>query len=161
MLRAIYYFRAMGKLHIEQQVTINASSDEVWAVFANFQAYHEWSPTVRFLASAPDVGKSITVLLQQPNGKRITMHPKVLRLSANKELRWRGRLFLPGIFDGEHYFMLKPLANGTTEFIQGEYFSGILVPFLRKMILGPTQEGFRAFNYALKKRVEEQEKVDL
>ena len=145
----------MGKLHIEQQIAINASIEEVWSIFSDVQAYSDWSPTIHFLSYMLEEGKSIGVLLQQPNGKKIKMYPKVLRLSANKELRWLGRLFLPGIFDGEHYFMLKPLPNGTTQFIQGEYFSGILVPFLRKMILGPTQEGFKAFNNALKKRVEE------
>ncbi|WP_037495898.1 SRPBCC domain-containing protein [Sphingobacterium deserti] len=151
----------MGKIDIELEITINATMVDVWAVFSDFKAYSDWSPTLHFIASAPEVGKKVAVLLHQPDGKKMTMHPKVLRLSAGKELRWLGRVFLPGIFDGEHYFILKPNADGTTQFIQGENFNGILVPFLKKMILGPTREGFEAFNIALKKRVEDRKNTGL
>lgn len=156
-----YYFCAMRKIDIEKQITINATVEQVWHVFSDFKAYTEWSPTILFLSAAPQQGESTTVLLQQPDGKKMTMHPKVLRLVEMKELRWRGRLLLPGLFDGEHYFILKPLPNGTTLFIQGEHFDGLLVPLLRKMILGPTQRGFEAFNQALKRKVEEQVTMSL
>jgi len=151
----------MGKIDIELEITINASVEEVWAVFSDFRAYSAWSPTIHFVASVPEVGEKVAVLLQQPNGKKMTMHPKILRLSPYKELRWLGRVLLPGIFDGEHYFILKPKADGATHFIQGERFNGILVPFFKKMILGSTKEGFEAFNIALKNRVEDRKNTNL
>ncbi|GHE23706.1 SRPBCC domain-containing protein [Sphingobacterium griseoflavum] len=144
----------MGKIHIEQQIEIQATIDQVWSVFTDFQAYEAWSPTIHFLSDPPKEGRSVKVRLLQPDGKQITMQPQVLRLSPAKELRWRGRLFLPGVFDGEHYFILKSLPDGSTQFIQGEHFSGVLVPLLKKMILGPTVAGFIAFNKSLKERVE-------
>jgi hypothetical protein len=54
-----------------------------------------------------------------------------------------------GLFDGEHYFILKPNEKGTTDFIHGEKFSGILVPFFKGM-LKKTQEGFELMNQELK-----------
>lgn len=146
----------MRKIDIEKQININATVEQVWQVFSDFKAYVDWSPTIRFLSATLEDGKSTAVLLQQPDGKKMTMYPKVLRLVENNELRWRGRLLLPGLFDGEHYFILKRLPNGTTQFIQGEHFDGLLVPLFSKMILGPTQKGFEAFNQALKRKVEEQ-----
>ena len=49
---------------------------------------------------------------------------------------------------------VNTLPNGQTLFIQGELFSGILVPLLKKMIDGETKRGFVLFNEALKDRIE-------
>ncbi|MCR1815116.1 SRPBCC domain-containing protein [Aliarcobacter butzleri] len=79
--------------------------------------------------------------------------PIVLECEENKELRWLGKLLFNGIFDGEHYFLIKENIDGTCTFIQGEKFSGILIPFFGKMIL-KTKKGFEVMNQELKKRVE-------
>jgi hypothetical protein len=61
-----------------------------------------------------------------------------------------------GIFDGEHFFRIEPLYGGRrTKFIQGERFTGLLVPVLRKSLDSVTRERFEAMNHALKARVEE------
>ena len=59
---------------------------------------------------------------------------------------------MPGLFDGEHSFLLEEAAGGT-RFTQTETFRGMLVPVLGKG-LAATQEGFQAMNEALKKRAE-------
>ena len=84
----------------------------------------------------------------------MTFKPVVLVFEENKELRWRGKLWFAGIFDGEHRFVLKANEDGLTEFIHAEKFSGILVPFMRKMLNGRTKNGFVKMNEALKKKVE-------
>ena len=43
----------------------------------------------------------------------MTFAPTVIRAARNQELRWLGRLLLPGVFDGEHSFQLSPTAGGT------------------------------------------------
>jgi hypothetical protein len=63
---------------------------------------------------------------------------------------------LPGLFDGQHFFKLQPLDEGRrTRFVQGERFTGVLVPLLRKSLDRGTREGFEAMNQALKARVEQ------
>ena len=79
--------------------------------------------------------------------------PKILKYKENSELRWLGKLFIPKIFDGEHYFIVKDNLDGTTTFIHGENFSGVLIPFFTKMILD-TKKNFEAMNEELKKRAE-------
>ena len=67
-----------------------------------------------------------------------------------------GRVVFPGIFDGEHFFKIEPLDEGRrTTFIQGERFTGLLVPLFRKNLDRGPREGFEAMNHALKARVEE------
>ena len=83
----------------------------------------------------------------------MTFKPTVLAAEPGRELRWLGRLLVPGVFDGEHRFRLEPLPDGRTRFIQSERFTGILVALLRKT-LDKTQLGFEQMNGALKQRVE-------
>ena len=141
----------MALLHTE--ITISATPEKVWSVFSDFASYPEWNPFVIRLEGEVAPGNTIAIQLQPPNGKQMGFRPKVLKYEAAKELRWKGRLLMPGIFDGEHFFQLEALPDGSTKFIQGEKFSGMLVPFLKKM-LTDTGQGFNSLNQALKKRVE-------
>jgi hypothetical protein len=101
-------------------------------------------------------GETLKVFIQPVGGKGMTFRPRVLRAVPDQELRWLGRVVLPGIFDGEHFFKIEPLDQGRrTRFIQGERFTGLLVPLLRKNLDRGTRAGFEAMNQALKARVEE------
>jgi hypothetical protein len=80
--------------------------------------------------------------------------PKVLVHQPKREFRWKGKLFLPGLLDGEHYFKLDPKASGGVVFEQGEVFSGLLVPLFRRSLDGATRDGFMAMNLALKREAE-------
>ncbi len=59
--------------------------------------------------------------------------------------------FMPGIFDGEHIFIIEPLATNRVRFVQRELFRGVLVPFFG---FNGTQRGFQEMNEALRKRAE-------
>lgn len=143
------------KKKIVTQITIEAPVDDVWKIFTDFDSYPQWSPTLRNFSKNPTVGEKVKIRLEQPEGPKMTMNPVILERVENQILRWRGQLFFSGLFDGEHYFILEKLNDHHTRFIQGEDFSGILVALLKKMIDGPTLNGFNQFNEALKKRVEE------
>ena len=80
--------------------------------------------------------------------------PKVLVADAPRELRWRTRLLMPGVFEGEHRFLLEPLPNGHGRFEQREKFRGLLTPLMRDRIDRNFFRGFREMNAALKGRVE-------
>jgi hypothetical protein len=82
----------------------------------------------------------------------MTMKPTVPRAEASRELRWRGRLGLRRIFDGEHIFELEAHEGGT-RFVQREEFRGGLVTPLLSWVGASTEAGFRQMNEALKSRV--------
>ena len=84
----------------------------------------------------------------------MTFRPTVLVAEERKEFRWRGRLIVPGLFDGEHYFRIEPLGPARTALTHGEDFSGLLAGTLRSRIREPVREAFTAMNRALKERVE-------
>ena len=80
--------------------------------------------------------------------------PTLLAVSPARELRWKGKLLLRGLFDGEHYFRLETTDAGKVLFRQGERFTGLLVPLFRKSLDGATKQGFVAMNEALKREAE-------
>jgi hypothetical protein len=90
-------------------------------VLVDFQAHPQWNPFVRSIEGSPREGDTLKVSIQSVGGKGMTFRPRVLRAVPDQELRWLGRVVLPGIFDGEHFFKIEPLDQGCrTRFIHGE-----------------------------------------
>jgi len=132
---------------IETAIDIAAPPRAVWDVLVDFAAYPDWNPFIRRLQGEARVGARLEVTVQPPGGKPMTFKPTVLAAEPARELRWLGRVLMPGLFDGEHGFRLEATAGGC-RLHHGETFGGILVPLFGKM-LDDTERGF-----ALKQRVE-------
>jgi len=79
--------------------------------------------------------------------------PRVLVADPVREFRWKGRLLLPGLFDGEHYFLLEAQSAGSLV-RHGEKFSGFLPRLMGKRLLDDVRPGFEAMNAALKREAE-------
>jgi hypothetical protein len=141
---------------ITTTIEINAPPRSVWKVLVDFPAHPQWNPFVRSIEGSPREGETLKVFIQPVGGKGMTFRPRVLRALPDQELRWLGRVVLPGVFDGEHFFKIEPLDDGRrARFTQGERFTGLLVPLLRNSLDRGTRPGFEAMNQALKARVEE------
>jgi len=84
----------------------------------------------------------------------MAFRPRVTKIVSNRELRWLGRLWIPGLLEGEHIFEIEPLGPERVRFVQREVFSGLLVPLMAKRIEEQTLPGFGEMNRALKERVE-------
>ncbi len=138
--------------HIETDITIKASPEKVWNILTNFENIASWNPFIRSLTGKAEVGNTISVVLKPPNGKTMTFKPEVLVFDANREFRWKGKLWFKGLFDGEHYFILEEIEGGT-RFIHGENFAGIFVSLLSS-VLKDTETGFQQMNIALKEKSE-------
>jgi hypothetical protein len=101
-------------------------------------------------------GAELEVRLEPEGERGITMRPRVLAAEPGRELRWLGHLLVPGIFDGEHRFLIEEAGPGRVRFTQSERFRGILLPLLwKKLRDGGTAKGFRAMNEALAQRVDQ------
>ncbi|MFW6289546.1 MAG: SRPBCC family protein [Mariniphaga sp.] len=142
---------------IETEVTIEATAKKVWQVLTNFEDYPKWNPFIRRISGSRQEGEKLEVFLKPPESKGMTFHPKVKKSEPGKEFSWKGRLGLPGIFDGEHYFIIKEVSSKRTHLTHGEKFSGLLIPFMGN-IFDKTREGFELMNKTLKKECERQEK---
>jgi hypothetical protein len=142
----------MKEIHTE--IEINAPAEKVWRVLTDFAAYPEWNPFVRRVEGEVCVGARLHVYIQPSGGKGMSFHPTVLVADIDREFRWLGHLWLPGLFDGEHSLSIEPLGDGHVRFVQREQFRGLLLPFLSKMLDRDTRRGFEEMNRALKLRAE-------
>lgn len=137
---------------IETAIEIAAAPATVWSVLTDFAAYPQWNPFIVRLEGTPQVGARLSVTVRPPSGKPMSFRPTVLAADAGRALRWRGRVLMPGIFDGEHSFRLEPTAAGC-RFHHDETFGGVLVPLFGTM-LDSTARGFVEMNESLKRRAE-------
>ena len=142
----------MKEIHTE--IEINAPAENVWRVLTDFALYPDWNPFVRRVEGEISVGSRLHVYIQPSESKGMSFRPTVLVADPNREFRWLGHLWLPGLFDGEHSFLIEPLGEGRVRFVQRERFGGLLVPLLSKMLDGDTRHGFEEMNRALKVRAE-------
>ncbi len=139
---------------IETEIEIKAPAERVWALLIDLPSYPSWNPFVRSIEGTLEAGRTLTVFIKPPGAKGMQFTPKVLAVEPNRELRWKGKLLFPGIFDGEHYFRIEVKPEGGLTFRQGETFSGVLVPFLRRSLDNAARQGFIAMNEALKREAE-------
>lgn len=139
---------------IETSIDIAAPVARVWEIFSDFGRYPEWNPFVASVRGVVAAGERIETRLTPPDARAMTFKPKVMAFEPEREFRWLGQLFVPGLFDGEHQFLLESLDGERTRFVQREDFRGILVSVVLRMIGKSTKNGFEAMNAALKDRVE-------
>jgi hypothetical protein len=137
---------------IRTEIDIDAPADVVWRVLTDFPAYDSWNPFIREAVGVVAAGERLTVRMDA-GGREWTLRPRVLVADAPRELRWRGRLGMPGVFDGEPIFEIEPRAGGV-RFVHREAFRGVLVPVLLAVLRDETLRGFEAMNDALRTRAE-------
>ncbi|MDG1432082.1 MAG: SRPBCC domain-containing protein [Paracoccaceae bacterium] len=154
VLLAAYVAGQFSSKSIATEIEIDAPPSAVWAVLSDTEGHADWNPFLRSFTGELAVGSQLAVTLQPPGKSPMPIRPRVLEVTENQQLRWLGKAGFRGIFDGEHYFILEETDRGTTRFLHGENFSGMIVYPLMVFIGKSTEEGFNAMNVALKERVE-------
>ena len=139
---------------LRTEIAIDAPTDRVWAILTDFDSFPDWNPFMLRAQGNVKVGETIEVYVKQPDGIGMTFKPRVLAAEPNREFRWKGRMVMPGIFDGEHIFEIEELGDGSCRFVQREQFTGILTSLMLRFIGKKTLRGFEMMNTALKARAE-------
>ncbi len=139
---------------LSTMIDIDASPSDIWEVLVDFERYPEWTRIFEFPVGHTDVGEKICVKIYSGNRKPMIFEPVLLEAREPAEFRWKGRLLLRGIFDGEHIFRIEEAGEGRARFTHAERFSGLLVPWLRSDLDTNTRRGFERFNSDIKKRSE-------
>ena len=143
----------MVERRFETNIEINAPAVRIWALLTDFARMSSWNPFIKSISGNLAQGDRLSVYIAPPGKAGMRFKPTVLTVRPERELRWLGHLLIPGVFDGEHHFLLEPIGDGRTRLMQGERFSGLLVGLLSGT-LSATEAGFKAMNTALKREAE-------
>ena len=133
-------------------VEISAKPLDVWAVFADVDAYTKWNPFIIKAKGSFVLGQRSTIYVKGLARNVVKAQPIITQLKDRKVMVAEVRI--PFLFHGVHSFRLEDMGNGKTMFIQNENFKG-LIPLLFWRFLEPrVLSGFTAMNEALKNKVE-------
>lgn len=125
----IFGFALAPEKEITTSIILAASPDEAYAALIDGASYPASNPFITSLEGRVGVGETLTITIEPSGGSAIVFTPEVLTATPGVELRWLGSAPLPGLFDGEHYFVLTT-DNGETVLTHGERFSGALLWFI-------------------------------
>jgi hypothetical protein len=139
---------------IETDIKVDSNPDKIWAILTNFKEYELWNPFMIKVAGNAILGSKIEVNIKTINGKKRTYFPIITKCEINRELRWKGKSFLPGIFDGERIFVIEKSNDNKVSFLHKEVFKGLGVKLVGNKLDQDLRESFAKMNKALKARAE-------
>lgn len=143
-------FAAAPRDGFETEIFIAAPPETVWSLLTDPEEHAAWNPGMDTVEGRFATGERLRLDMRAPSGGTMTFRPIVLVADPARELRWLGRLAMPRLFDGEHYYRLIA-ENGGTRVFQGEKFHGLL---LWVMDVHQFKASFEAANEGLKARAE-------
>jgi hypothetical protein len=136
---------------IRDEIELDAPPQKVWQAVTGFQNYHAWNTQVTYLGGTVAPGEKLRLRLSAAGSAPYTFAPVISQWEENKRFAWLARTGFPGIFDGEHFFEIIDLGNGTTRLINREEYRGILTLFIRQLpMMKNAPAGFARMNEELK-----------
>jgi hypothetical protein len=134
---------------ITTEIIINSSAERVWSVLTDLSNYEKWNPFL--IRSEGEIKPKAKLKNAMLNGNRtMTFKPVVQQVEHLVYFDWIGNLFIPGIFDGHHYFRIQAISENQVKLIHGENFSGVLSSFIFRKIGNDTRMNFIRMNQAIK-----------
>ncbi len=139
---------------IRTEVDIDSSPEKVWQVLTDFGHYRDWNPFIRDITGKLNEGSRLEIQISTSTKKTRKYRPVLTKIEPNHEMRWLGKAFLPGLFDGEHILTLQRLENNQMRLIHREIFRGIGVSLAGSRLDFEIRRKFEEMNSALKKKIE-------
>lgn len=139
---------------IETNIIVDSKPNKIWAILTKFEEYELWNPFMTKVVGNAILGSKIEVNIKTISGKQRTYFPIITKCEINRELRWKGKSFLPGIFDGERIFVIEETNDNRVSFLHNEVFKGLGVKLVGDKLDQDLRESFVMMNKALKVRAE-------
>jgi len=111
------------------EIKIHAKAEDLGELLTDAKRFSSWNSTVNAIDGNIQEGERIRIHVPGTNS---TFSPKVSDVVANKSMTWSNG-FTP-IFKGSRTFELKQCADGSTEFIMAEQFSGLVFALIKNKL---------------------------
>jgi len=121
------------------ELTIRARPATLWRLLTNANDFPRWNSTVTSVEGQIREGEQLRVRV--PGTGRV-FTPRVSDVVPDERMTWTGG-FSP-VFKGVRTFELRSRADGSTDFMMEERFSGLLLPLVKRSMpdFGPVFERY-------------------
>ena len=131
--------RQVFSLVCRVEMNIRATAPAIWDILSDAKGFPRWNSTITRIDG--DIRDGERLRLHVPGTDR-TFTPRVSGLVPNQRMTWTGGL--APIFSGVRTFVLRPRADGSTDFAMEERFSGVMLPLIGRFLpdFGPVFASF-------------------
>jgi|SRR5579862_1924320 len=131
--------RGVFSMSCRVALTIPAAAATIWQLLTDASGFPRWNSTVTKVEGQIREGERLRVHVP---GTARTFTPRVSGVVPNQRMTWTGG-FSP-VFKGVRTFELRPLGDGSTEFVMEERFSGLMLPLVKGAMpdFGPVFERY-------------------
>jgi hypothetical protein len=109
------------------RTTIQATPEKIWSLLTDAAGFPRWNSTVTSIEGEISEGRTLRVRV--PSAPKRVFTPKVSRLEPGRSMVWSDGM--APMFKGVRCFTLTPNADGSTEFLMTEEFSGVMLPMIK------------------------------
>ena len=135
-------------------IIIDAPAKKVWDILTDFENFEKWNPFLQIKNGKAETGSILKVVFHTPDSKVMEFEPVILKVEPMRELRWLGKLWVKGLFDGEHVFRIEVLDEKDA---QCERFRGLFTPLFIHFMGEKVEKGFENMNKSLKSESEKKQ----
>ncbi len=131
--------RGVFSIACRVELNIQAPAAVIWNLLTDAKGYPRWNSTITRVEG--EIREGGRLRLHVPGTDR-TFTPGVSGVVPDERMTWTGG-FSP-LFKGVRTFELTPRADGSTDFVMEERFSGLVLPFVRGSMpdFGPVFERY-------------------
>lgn len=140
---------------IKEELIINAPIEKVWDVITDFGNYAAWNPFIQniVLNGKLESGTVVTLhALMKPGAPPTLVSATLVDVQAPRTLSWCGGFGPAWLARGRHFHELEQLPDGSTRFVHGETFSGLLFALIWPLQRKSFAEMYKKISEALKLR---------
>ena len=133
-------------------IIIDASPEEVWEVFFDFDKMSSWSNSLHKITGDIRVGGKVVVDFVGPNGKVGPYKHTLKEFEPGRKIGWSDPI-APLAIDN-HLYSLEDAPGGKTKLVQTDEVSGFMALLLGSFLANFMLKSYTVFNQALKEQVE-------
>ena len=133
---------------------IDAPSEVVWAVLADFKRYPDWNPSLPSIAGDLHVRGTLSLTPAMPGRPSAKVKAQLLEVLPQRRLTWHGNAGADCLFAGDREFLIEEADGGAVSFTNVENVRGALFPLSRLIMGSAIQRHHDGLNTALKQRAE-------
>ncbi|MEM7165110.1 MAG: SRPBCC domain-containing protein [Planctomycetota bacterium] len=134
---------------LQRDTVINAAPGTVWDVMSAFEQYPQWNPYHVYVEGRLEVGETLAVDVERPNGSTLTIQPTITKVVPGKEFVWESGSWWT--LARRYSVRVVDVGRGRTRLLLRESFSGLAAPFTHLRAIGP---GYKLINLAAQARAE-------